>query len=84
MLVIHQLKYSLERNDTDQIDRYLTMFVPVNQAIEQGNTFTLNSITLFGLKQLTPENDVYQKFICIQTNEHVKFMLKHTDDNYKS
>lgn len=78
------IKVFFRRNDTDQIDRYLTMFVPVNQAIEQGNTFTLNGVHYLVLKQLTPENDVYQKFICIQTNEHVKFMLKHTDDNTKA
>lgn len=78
------IKVFFRRNDTDQTDRYLTMFVPVNQAIEQGNTFTLNGVAYLVLKQLTPENDVYQKFICIQTNEHVKFMLKHTDDNTKA
>lgn len=60
------------------------MFVSVNQAIEQGNTFTLNGVHYLVLKQFTPENDVYQKFICIQTNEHDKFMLKHSDDNIKA
>lgn len=78
------IKVFFRRNDTDQIDRYLTMFVPVNQAIEQGNTFILNGVHYLVLKQLTPENYVYQKFICIQTNEHVKFMLKNTDDNTKA
>lgn len=78
------IKVFFRRNDTDQIDRYLTMFVAVNQAIEQGNTFTLNGVHYLVLKQITPENDVYQKFICIQTNEHIKFMLKHSDDNTKA
>lgn len=50
------IKVFFRRNDTDQIDRYLTMYVPVNQAIEQGNTFTLNGIHYLVLKQLTPEN----------------------------
>lgn len=78
------VKVFFRRNDSSTTDRYLTMFVPVNQAIEHGNTFTLNGVAYLVLKQLTPENDVYQKFICIQTNEHVKFMLKHTDDNTKA
>lgn len=78
------IKVFFRINDSSTTERYLTMFVPVNQAIEQGNTFTLNGVHYLVLKQLTPENDVYQKFICIQTNEHVKFMLKHRDDNTKA
>ncbi|MBS6519431.1 MAG: hypothetical protein KH359_01875 [Clostridiales bacterium] len=72
------------RNDSGTTDRYLTMFVPVNQAINQGNTFTLNGVPYLVLKQLTLENNVYQKFICVQTNQHIKFMLKHTEDSSKA
>lgn len=72
------------RNDSGTTDHYLTMFVPVNQAINQGNTFTLNGVPYLVLKQLTLENNVYQKFICVQTNQHIKFMLKHTEDSSKA
>lgn len=78
------IKVFFRRNEKGEIDRYLTMFVPVNQPIEQGNIFTLNGIPYLVLKQLTPENTVYQKFSCVQTNQHVKFMLKRMSDTSKA
>lgn len=72
------------RNDKGEFDRYITMFVAVNQPILQGNTFKLNNVPYLVFKQLTPENDVYNKYICVQTNEHVKYMLKYIDDTSKA
>lgn len=72
------------RNDKDEFDRYITMFVTVNQPILQGNTFKLNNVSYIVFKQLTPENDVYNKYICVQTNEHIKYMLRYTDDTAKA
>lgn len=72
------------RNDKGEFDRYITMFVAVNQPILQGNIFKLNNVPYIVFKQLTPENSVYNKYICVQTNEHVKYMLRYADDTSKA
>ncbi len=69
------------KNNTQGNDNYITMFSPLESNLLVGDTIIVKSSFFLIIQQLTTENIIYNKYVCVKCNQTVKYMLRHELDS---
>lgn len=68
-------------NNTQGNDNYITMFSPIENGLLIGDTIIIKGSYFLILNQLTTENIVYNKYVCVKCNQKINYMLGHEENN---
>lgn len=79
-----QEKVFFRKNNSGESDSYTTVFAPVTALISQGDTFTFKGVNYLIIKQLTTENDVYNKYTAVRCNQTIKYELRKVNNSDKA
>lgn len=67
--------FRMNGKDSTTSNSYLEVYSLKESTLQTGDIFEVNGIKHLVIRRYTPENDIYQKFIAVKLNQHVKYML---------
>lgn len=67
--------FRMNGENSTSSDSYLEVYSQIGTSLQTGDTFEVNGVKHLIIRRYTPENEIYQKFMAVRLNQHIKYML---------